>query len=291
MASFQDTHKSGDFFGQEPPGDTLKPFCPELFSIQGEYRFHLHTSLYFTSDGTEVYFTNQKVPVKAGYDQTILFMKKQNGRWSKPQSVAFSGEYSDQIFFLSPDGNRIYFTSTRPLNGKGDALDSRNGWIAQRTESGWSEPLNIASPMDLKNDDGALFVSANWPGGKGLSDVYMLNFANENYGMPENLGAPINSEWDEYACCVPKELNFLIFYRFHPNDRDIRGLYLSFQEQRESWTKPVSLSGLLELRDGFSATFSPDEKYLFILNRGDGMYWIETQTAVQLVSDHVRGYF
>jgi len=155
-------------------------------------------------------------------------------------------------------------------------LNSRNGWIVERTESGWSEPRHISSPVEMIENDGILYVSAQFPGGRGLSDIYRLRYEGVHYGMPENLQYPINTELDEYVCCVPKDERFIIFYRFHPEKKDIRGLYYSFHKNKISWTEPASLSRILKLNSCFSATLSPDEKYLFVLNRGDGIYWIET---------------
>jgi hypothetical protein len=267
------------YFGQDTPGAVLTPFRPDIFSTGGGNGFHLHSSLFFTLDGKEVFFTNQKVPVEPGYDQTILVAERRNGKMSVPRTLPFSGSYSDQIFHLSPDGARVYFTSTRPPDGRGDALDSRGGWIAERGPGGWAGPRPVASPFDLTEDDGPLYVSAQWPGGLGGDDVYRLAFAETRYAMPENQGPPINTELDEHACCWPNDERYLIFYRFHPDDRDVRGLYLSFRERAGTWTEPVPLSKMLGVSDGFRATLSPDERFLFILNRGDGVYWIDSRVV------------
>jgi len=99
------------------------------------------------------------------------------------------------------------------------------------------------------------------------------------WGFVANLGPPINTEFDEYACCWPKDERYLIFYRFHPDDRHVRGLYLSFRMRETSWTEPVSLSKMLGITDAFRATLSPDGRFLFILNRGDGVYWIDSRVV------------
>ena len=268
---------SGDYFGEKSPGQSLKEFLPTLFSAQGLFNFHLHSSLYFTTDGKEVYFTNQKLPVKVRYDQTILFMKQIGGKWASPETAPFSGKYSDQIFHISPDGNRIYFTSTRPLNGDGDASNRRNGWIVERKESGWSAPVSITTPEDLKKNDGTIFVSANLQDSRGNADIYRLTYNTEHYSFPENIGNPVNTEHDDYACCYSKKGKFLIYYHFDNENKKNSSLFLSFLNEDNSWSKPVSLSEKWNLTFGFSASLSPDEKYLFILDRGQGIYWIERE--------------
>ena len=272
----------GAYFGQELNGENIEPFLPEVFSTKGVFEFHLHSSLYFTPDGKEVFFTNQKLPVISGYDQTIMFMEGKDGQWSEPKTAPFSGKYSDQIFFISPDGNRIYFTSTRPLSGEGDALDSRNGWIVERDGKVWSEPRQITSPADLKTDDGTLYVSARFPGGAGGNDVYRLKFENGNYSLPENAGPPVNTEYDEYACCAPEDESFLIYYRFKTDDKIKSGLYLCFSNGDNTWKTPISLSEKWDLSFGFSASLSPNGRYLFVLDRGNGIYWIDAEAIKKL---------
>ena len=272
----------GVYFGEKSPGKTLKPFLPTLFSVQGLFQYHLHSSLYFTPDGNEVYFTNQKIPVEVGYDQTICCMKQKDGKWDSPETAPFSGKYSDQIFYMSPDGKRIYFTSTRPLYGDGEALERRNGWIVEKDESGWKEPVNITSPIDLNKNDGTIFVSANFQDTKGNIDIYRLDFLTEHYSFPENVGSPVNTEHDDYACCFSSKYKFLIFYHFDVENKTNSALLLSFLNEDNSWTKPVSLSEKWNLKFGFSASLSLDEKYLFILDRGDGIYWIESEAMTKM---------
>ena len=274
------------FVACQSSGIEPKPYLSDVFSTAGMYGFHLHSSLFFTRDGDEIYFTNQAVPVVAGYDQTIFYMKKLGKRWSMPIAVPFSGKYSDCIFHLSRDGRRLYFTSTRPVTGQGEALSERNGWIAERTASGWGEPRLLQRPENLKEDDGPLYVSALFPGGMGGSDIYRLEFQDGHYGMPENLGASVNSAHAEHACCVPVDERFIIFYRYVREDRKARGLYISLRNGYENtWSDPVFLSGFVYLQDAFCATLSPDEKRIFILNRGDGVYSVSTALIEKLSSE------
>jgi hypothetical protein len=267
----------GKYFGQSIPDLSPKSFVPDVFSTKGNYNFHLHSSLFFTGNGNEVYFTIQKIPVDPGYDQTIMVMKQNTGKWNEPEPVSFSGKYSDQIFYLSADGNRIYFTSTRPLKGGGEALETRNGWIVQREDSSWSEPRFIATPMDLTVNDGTLYVSALFPGGMGMNDIYSLKYEDNSYGLPENLGSPVNTEFDDYICCIPNDETFLVKYQYNPTQKSRTGLYVSFKEKAGSWSQPLQFPDTWNLLFGFNATLSPDEKVLFILNRSDGIYWVETK--------------
>ena len=66
-------------------------------------------------DGKEIFYGILEKP-----HYVIVWLKEENGVW-KPQEIAsFSGLYNDYEPAFSPDGNRLYFCSDRPLSGKGD---------------------------------------------------------------------------------------------------------------------------------------------------------------------------
>lgn len=275
----------GGYFGQALPGETPEPFKPELFSTQGRFAYYLHSSLFFTPDGRRVYFTNQSLPVNVGYDQTILFMENEDGTWKSPQIAPFSGEYSDQVFMISADGNRIYFTSTRPLSGNDKAVETRHMWQVEKKDSEWLAPRHVASPIDLRNDEGDFYVSADLPGGLGKTDIYRLHYQDTHYSMPENIGRPVNTEFEDEICCIPRDGSYIIYYHFSQEHKSSIGLYLSFHQGNTAWSDPIHLSKKWNLSFGFAATLSPDEKVLFLLDRGDGIYWVNAQAIEKFRED------
>jgi hypothetical protein len=64
--------------------------------------------------------------------------------WQPAQLASFSGTYADFDPFVSPDGQTLFFSSMRPVNGaaKGD-MDL---WQVERGPNGWGTPTHIASP-------------------------------------------------------------------------------------------------------------------------------------------------
>ena len=43
-------------------------------------------------------------------------IKKVDGIWSSPKEAFFNSDYSEHGMSFSPDGNTMYFSSTRPTN-------------------------------------------------------------------------------------------------------------------------------------------------------------------------------
>lgn len=140
-------------------------------------------------------------------DVCIYQAKMQNERVYQPQkmspAVNVSG-FKAMHPSISSDGKRFFFSSNRP-GGKG-GLDI---WMCTVDESGMmSEPKNVGAPVNTAGDEetpfyhvlsGQLYFSSNGLVGLGGLDIFKAEFnADENlFGIPVNIGAPINSSNDD----------------------------------------------------------------------------------------------
>lgn len=72
------------------------------------------------------------------FDYTLYTSRLEDGRWTTPQPLPFSGEHRDAAPYFSPDGGTLLFDSRRPADG----LEPRsiNLWRAERDGDGWTEP-------------------------------------------------------------------------------------------------------------------------------------------------------
>src|ERR1700755_1399491 len=69
----------------------------------------------FTPDGKTCYFSKS---VLKFYLDVICYSEFKNGKWQTPKVAPFSGMYRDFDPVLSPNGNKMIFTSNRPVDGK-----------------------------------------------------------------------------------------------------------------------------------------------------------------------------
>ena len=269
----------GAYLGQPRPGTTPEPFAPEIFAVDGRYGYHLHSSLFFSPDGQQVYFMNQSLET---HQLTPLFIQQENDVWTAPQAAPLPDlPHSVTSFVFAPDWSRLYlYSNPAPENGPEDQ-DKSGFWVMERTQSGWSEALYIGPPADIERDDGTLYFSAIIPGGHGSHDVYRSRFIDGGYTDPENLGVAINSAAEEYVSCVAPDESYVIFYRFDRANPSQSGLYVTFRRPDDAWTEPVYLDDKLELAFGFAASLSPDGRYLFLLDRGSGLYWVDAAVMEQ----------
>lgn len=251
-----------------------EPFAPHVFSTdKSKYALHLHSSLYFSPDGSRAFFTHQHRPPEPNRNTVIMQMTRLAGGWSLPEPVPFGSEYSELTGWFSPDGGRFYFGSVRPLPGNSEPEPDLRLWITDWTMHGWTDPINISSFSQLTIDHGPLYIFGDWAGGHGSTDIYRLDFENGCYASPKNMGPPVNSCHEDYPALASPDGGYLIIYRTDAANREITGLYISFRTD-DGWTHPSKLP--YELGESFDASLSPDGSVLFFLLRGKGVYWVDS---------------
>ena len=251
-------------------------FAPGVIST-GDYESHPA----FTPDGKTLYFLKDSPDFSFW---TIFVSEFRDGQWSKPEVAPFSGQYKDADPFISGDGTKFLFISSRPLPGKKHRdLDI---WMMERKNNAWTEPHNIGAPVNSDGNewyptlaaDGTLYFGSDRPGGLGKTDLYRSRLIDGKYAEPENLGRPINSDLDEFEPYVAPDQSFLIFMGDNRERRGDFDLYISHQ-QNGTWTEPLALAANINsAANEFSPKISPDGKYFF---------WTSTRNARRPVANRL----
>ena len=272
----------GPYLGQKPPGMIPEVFAPGIISTNDLE----HSSPSFSPNGDAVVWAAYSRP----YEYLVIkTMNIQNGRWTAPRVVSFSGEYQDCGPVLSQDGNSIFFHSSRPIKGiKKPAFI----WRVDRSENGWTAPSKITSPINTGESqsyltfvqDDTIFFNSVRKDGKGKDDIYLAVKIDGSYGEPENLGEAINSKDSEFAPCITPDQSCLVFSRFTESPKGVQ-LYISFRNTDGSWTKAVPMGEQIPLcRNARCSKFSRDGKYLFFCAIVDGqydIYWVNAKVLDQ----------
>ena len=221
----------------------------------------------FTPDGQTLYFVRSTPNFNLW---TILVSRFERGKWRTPEIAPFSGQYSDADPFITSDGSRFYFISNRPVVGK--STPDLDIWVMERTAAGWSEPNNVAAPINSSGSEwyptvaanGTIYFGSDREGGKGRTDIYRSRLVNGKYTEAENLGDAINTQSNEFEPLIAPDESFLILMA--GGRADGRGgfdLYISYN-RNGAWTKPVNLGDQINSSGNeYSPTISPDGKYFF----------------------------
>ena len=286
----------GPYLGQRPPGKTPEVFAPGIISRAG---FHLHSSLAFSPDGKEVYFT--KYVSEPEVQGTIWRMKQEGDVWGDAVIAPFSGVYSDDSPVFSPDGRRLYFASTRPVEARDDS-DDLNIWYVERRGEGWSEPVYAGDVLNSPysdfrlsfTSDGTVYLSSDRDDQDNKTfDIFASRRISGGHGVLEKIGDAINTPVTEQIAYVAPDGSHIVFYRYNREKTDETGLYVSFRDEDGSWSVGATMG------DAFNsppeavtqaASLSPDGKYLFFLRRRhESIYWVDASVIEDLKHNKREG--
>jgi outer membrane protein OmpA-like peptidoglycan-associated protein len=176
--------------------------------------------LTFDKTGENVYFSrnnNVENGKKATYTEGVSRLKiytaqkKGEGNWGIPVELPFNENNSDACHpTISVDGDKLYFSSNRAGGYGGMDL-----YVSEKINGVWSKPTNLGPKVNTpKNEvfpylhaDGTLFYSSNGLPGSGNLDIYYLkNNGQGGLGVPVNLGAPFNSDKDDFGFIIDLDM-------------------------------------------------------------------------------------
>lgn len=198
-----------------PKGNKAYPLVGDVNT-----RFHESTAA-FTKDGKTMYFTrNNYFKGKKGKTKdgiTLLKIYKatnEHGQWVDIEELPFnSDEFSVAHPALSPDEKRLYFA----YSGPGSLGLSDIFYVDILDENSFSEPKSLGSKINTDGresfpyvtESNLLFFASNGKQGLGALDVYVADLSSmeKSYFDAFNIGAPINSEKDDFAFVLDEKRN------------------------------------------------------------------------------------
>jgi len=143
----------------------------------------------------------------------IYFRRYKDGKWSEPEAFFLnSKDYSVGHPSLTADGNTMYFTSDMPGGYGGTDI-----YKIKKDEKGiWGKPENLGNKLNTEGDEmfpffeeknGVLFFASDGRFGLGGLDIYICWFNNSNIDRIYNMGAPLNTQYDDFAMITNDRLS------------------------------------------------------------------------------------
>lgn len=181
---------------------------------------------------------------------TIVCMKKNNGKWSNPEVASFSGKYSDLEPAFSPDGKKLFFASTRPVDSTDSSKDFDIWYVEIQKNGQWSSPRHTGDSVNSAGNEfypsvaqnGNLYITASLPDSKGKEDIYLCKYINGQYSKPVSLDTTINSNLFEFNAYIAPDESYIIFSSFGRQDGYGGGdLYISKKQSNGEWTKAQNM--------------------------------------------------
>lgn len=266
----------GPYLGQKPPGTTPELFAPRIISTCTQ-----HSSVYFSRDGKQVYFSRM-----FPRPSVIMYMHEENGQWTPPQIVC-----EGLTPGIAPDGKIVFFSTSIPTWKLYKLL---------KTCDGWTEPELLPSHINFQkrqdtpyiNSDGTLYFCSMFGKADG---IYKSRLRNGEYMQPERVEYGISDESANFSPYVALDDSYMIFSSTRPG-YGISDLYISFHNKDGRWTQPKNMGPKINTAAKESFPFvSFDGKYLFFMSNrvsalnntpipdGPGnVYWVDAGIIEEL---------
>lgn len=278
----------------ENPGIAVNSIADD---VMPRYSMNVSDKIYFSSN----FDRREQVASQAVKSHDIHSSTLVGGEWK--EAVAFPNEFSTDrhefpLAFINNGANMVF-----QRGGIGEAsilVDTfrQNNDTGTRQFGKWTAPIYPELGDRTINFYGSdvVFFSSSRPGGFGGKDIYYTIKEIDGWSAPINMGATINSPFDEIDPFISNDGNTLYF---SSNRREGFGGFdvfnTSYNRYQQSWNAPTNMGAPINSpADDINLVIDPNgNSYLFSSNRktGYGGYDLYLVYASRPVQDmmHTRG--
>lgn len=205
------------------------------------------------------------------YTSEIYFSENKAGTWTKAKNIGvkLNTEYDEEAVGLSPDGKNLMVYIDHEDN-YGDLFlskwDKKSYQLAE--DVGSAINTNRVETAGMTNEDATvLFFATFKTGGKGGSDIWLSRkLPNGEWGVAENLGDEINTEYNEDFPMLDSDGKTLYFAS---DGWKTIGGYDVFKSVYDSssgkWSEPQNIGyPLNDMEDNMVVAFLKNKRYSYV---------------------------
>lgn len=224
----------------------------------------------FAPDGRSAYFARSAGFFPQAREATIMETRLVDGEWSEPTVAAFSGTHPDIDPWVSPDGDSIYFSSIRPVDG--EPRTDAEIFRVDREGDGWGEPVHLAELGSTDDElgasvtsDGIVWFASDRPGGAGGWDLYTAEPSGDGFAELRPVDDFNTPGW-EFNPAINAAGDLIVFTGIGRRGAGTLGdlLYATLTDDGWSADEPVPMN---TPADEYHASFSPDGSTLYYVKR------------------------
>ena len=196
------------------------------------------------------------------YEDIYISTKNKDGEWgtAKPIGSNINSAGHEASIGLSADGQQLFiYKATFEKGDKGDG----NIYKSDLNGDVWTVPEKMGSDINtdkswetsacLTSDGQTLYFVSDREGGYGGRDIYKcVKLPNGEWSKSQNLGAPINTEYDEDGPFIHPDGKQLYFAS--KGHKSMGGFDIFFSTKNESdsgisWTEPINMGHPINTTD------------------------------------------
>lgn len=253
----------GNYFGQTPPDSGIALFAPGLVNTAMNER-----DMTVSADGNWMIYT----VLNGNHGVLVGLHRAENGAWSGPEVLSFSGRYSDMEPAFSPLDGALFFASRRP-RGETNSRQDYDLWRTVWNGSSWEEPENLGEAVNSEanefypgiTNNGTVWFTSGREGSLGREDLFYCTWDGNAYSEAIHPGAPLNSPADEFNACITPD-GMMILYGTTSQGAGVGGgdIYVSRLQEDGNWSTPELLPVPVNSpRLDYSPSITPDGQILF----------------------------
>ena len=182
-------------------------------------------------DGSEMFIYKNNQNSQGDIFKSVY--NKHDEAWRAPEKLPkpINTSYFESSISITADGNTVYFISERPEGqGQGDIYTSN-----KNSGGSWSKPKNLGALINTELDEKFVFIH---PNGKtlffasdghqclGSYDIFRTEFVNGQWGIPVNLGYPINTVNEESTFSMTSNNKTMLLAAEYEDSFGERDIYL-----------------------------------------------------------------
>lgn len=243
-------------------------FKPELVLEE----FIIHRAVF--SNDLETYYYVVSDSNFANFN--IMYIEKEEGKWGDPKEAFFNSSYDDHGMSFSPNGEKLVFSSTRPVTSS-DIPTTWHIWMSTIKNDQWTEPEYVEIPNlrsklvshPTLSPDGTLYFHAS---NLDYSDmkIYYSEYANGRYHEAKEIKF---HNLNASGYCTPyisSTGEYLIFATIGES----LDLYFCTKKGSNEWSSPKKLSTNINNNGRANPYLTPDTNYLFFATENmDSQIW------------------
>lgn len=242
-------------------------FASQEVRLKQGVNSNLHDgNLCFNEAGTEMYLSrsaykdsdSDRIFDEENTNRVHLYKSVRiDGIWGEAERLPFVKEqYSYMHPTLTRDGKRLYFSSD--MEGGLGSFDLY--YVMINLDGSYELPVNLGPTINTTereqfpyvSDTGDLYFATDGRLGLGLLDIYVAPLTVKGFTEPINLGAPINSKYDDFSLTYYSDNNGLYATSRNRTDDDI----FSFIQTEKLIQREFDIN--IEVRDAITGKLIPN---------------------------------
>lgn len=218
----------------------------------------------FSPDFEHFYFT---ISDKNYSNFTVKSIHKIENKWSKPKIAFFNSSDDNHGTSYSPDGNSIYFSSTRKVDND-SVLNTWHLWKTTKSEGKWTTPEFIDIPNLRDKLVSHPTITNN---GRLYFHVSNLDYSNMNLYYSDQVDGKfqnakpvfskttIHSDKNKCTPFISPDETYIIYAQIEAQLK----LMICYKDENQNWGMPIELNKLINKNGQGNPFVTSDNKFLF----------------------------